>query len=299
MKPLLDRVRSGEILVADGAMGTLLMRRGLLTGRCPEEVNLTHPAALEEIARQYLGAGAEIIQTNTFGGSPLKLAMNGLDGRTEEINRRAVQAVRQGVGDRAYVAASCGPSGRMLQPHGDLDLQVLYDSFRRQIAALVEAGVDAICVETMIDLEEAKAAVRAAKDVSPKTPVMAMMTFDATPRGFYTVMGVSVEAAAAGLAEAGADIVGSNCGHGIENMVRIAAEFRRHTRLPILIQSNAGLPVMQDGKPEWPETPEFMAGKVPDLLAAGVSIIGGCCGTTPEHIRAIRQAVDRAVLAPG
>jgi 5-methyltetrahydrofolate--homocysteine methyltransferase len=166
------------------------------------------------------------------------------------------------------------------------------DSFRRQIRALCESGVDVICVETMIDLAEATLAVKAAKDISPDTPVMATMTFDATPKGFFTVMGVNVEQAASGLRAAGADIVGSNCGNGIENMVRIAAEFVRHTDLPLLIQSNAGLPEMKGGELVYGETPEFMADKARELVALGVSIIGGCCGTTPEHIAALRRMLD-------
>ena len=292
MRPLLERLQQGETLLADGAIGTMLLQRGLEAGACPESINLTRPQVLEEIARRYLDAGAEIIQTNTFGGSPLKLAMYDLDRQTEEINRRAVRAVRDAVADRAYVSGSCGPCGRILQPYGDADPDEVYDGFRRQMSALLDAGVDVICVETMIDLAEATLAVKAAKDISPDKPVMATMTFDATPKGFFTVMGVNVEQAAAGLRAAGADIVGSNCGNGIENMVRIAAEFTRHTDLPLLIQSNAGLPEMKGGELVYGETPEFMADKARELVALGVSIIGGCCGTTPEHIAALRQMLD-------
>ena len=292
MIPILQRLKNGEILIADGAMGTMLMQRGLADlGGCPEACNLSRPDALEDIARAYLDAGAEIIQTNTFGGTPLKLAMYGLDARTEEINRAAVLAVRRAVGDQAYVSASIGPCGRMLKPYGDTDPQAMYDGFRRQLAALAAAGVDVFCIETMTDLVEAKLAVQAAKETASAIPVLATMTFSPTPRGFFTIMGTSIPKAAAGLQEAGADVVGSNCGNGIELMVQIAAEFRRHTNQPMLIQSNAGLPVMKDGVAVYPETPEFMAGKVAELVAADVNIIGGCCGTTPDHIRAIRSAV--------
>jgi 5-methyltetrahydrofolate--homocysteine methyltransferase len=279
------------VVIADGAMGTMLFQRGLNPGECPERMNLDHPEVLEIIAGLYLSAGAEIIQTNTFGGSPLKLSFYGLEDKTEEINARAVHAVRKAVGDRAYVSASCGPSGRILQPYGDTSPEEVYDSFRRQLKVLIARGVDVICVETMTDLNEAILAVKAARSISSSIPVFATMTFDHTPRGFYTVMGTTVVQAAEGLAAAGADVVGSNCGNGILNMVKIAEEFAKHTALPIIIQSNAGIPVLKDGMSVFPDSPEFMAEKSQDLKKIGVKIIGGCCGTTPEHIFAIKKAV--------
>ncbi len=292
MKRLLERLTEGEILVADGAMGTMLFARGLESGQCPESINLDRPVLLEEIAGLYLNAGADICETNTFGASPLKLAQYGLQDRMEEINNSAVRAVRRVVGDRAYVAGCCGPSGNILTPYGDTDPEDVYDSYIRQMEVLVRAGVDCVCIETMIDLMEAKLAVKAVKDVSPAMPVTATMTFDSTPKGFYTIMGISIEKAASGLQEAGADVVGSNCGNGIENMVEIARDFRQCTDLPIIIQSNAGLPETKGGIPVYGETPAFMADKARELLALGVSIIGGCCGTTPQHTAAIRQMVD-------
>lgn len=292
MDHLSDRLKRDEIIVADGAMGTMLFRKGLPTRHCPEEYTLSHPHLLEEIAAEYFEAGAEIIQTNTFGGSPLKLEKYALDDRTEEINRRAVEIVRRVAGDKAYVSGSVGPSGRILIPYGDTAPEQIYDSARRQIRALLEAGVDVICVETMTDIVEAMLNIKAAKSLAPALPVMATMTFDRTPKGFFTIMGVTVEKAAQELEKAGADIIGSNCGHGIDLMVKIAREFRAHSHLPLIIQSNAGLPELVDGVPVYRETPEMMAGRVPELAAAGVSIIGGCCGTTPEHIAAIRRAVD-------
>jgi 5-methyltetrahydrofolate--homocysteine methyltransferase len=291
MKPFLDRVRSGPVLIADGAMGSFLMERGLRPGECPESFNLERPEVLREVAALYLDAGAEIVQTNTFGGSPLKLAAYGLDDKAEEINRAAAEAVREAVGDGAYVSGSCGPSGRTLEPYGDTSPDEVRESFRRQASALVGAGVDVLCVETMIDLEEAKLAVEAARSVSANIPVMATMTFDATPRGFFTIMGNDVASAAAGLTGAGADVVGSNCGNGIENMIEIAREFRACTDAPMLIQSNAGLPEMVGGRVVYGETPEFMAGKARELVELGVNIVGGCCGTTPAHTRALRRTL--------
>ena len=288
MKPFLERVRTGPVLVADGAMGSFLMARGLKPGDAPESFNLERQEVLREVASLYFEAGAEVVQTNTFGGSPLKLASYGLDDRTEEIAAAAVEAVRSVVGDDAYVSGSCGPTGGMLKPYGDVEPAEVREGFRRQTGALVSAGVDVLCIETMTDLNEAVLAIEATRSVSADIPIMATMTFDPTPRGFFTIMGIDVPAAAAGLLEAGADLVGSNCGNGIENMVKIAREFRARTDAPLLIQSNAGLPEMIDGSVVYTETPEFMAEKARELLDIGVDVIGGCCGTTPEHIRALR-----------
>jgi 5-methyltetrahydrofolate--homocysteine methyltransferase len=291
MQPFLERVKSGPVLVADGAMGSFLMDHGLRPGDAPESFNLSRQDVLREVAGLYLDAGAEVVQTNTFGGSALKLAAYGLDDRTEEINRLAVEAVREVVDGRAYVSGSCGPCGRTLLPYGDAEPDDVRESFRRQITALVEAGVDVLCVETMTDLTEARLAIEAARGVSADIPLMATMTFDAIPRGFYTIMGVDVPSAAAGLLEAGANLVGSNCGNGIENMVAIAREFRACTDAPMLIQSNAGLPQLVDGQVVYSETPGFMAERARELLKLGVQVIGGCCGTTPAHIHALKQAL--------
>lgn len=293
MKPILDRLKGGEILVADGAMGTMLFQKGLQSGDCPESLNLTKPELLEDIALLYLSAGADIVQTNTFGASPMKLSEYGLAEKTDEINSKAVSIVKNVVGRTAYVSGSCGPSGKILKPYGDTEPDLLYDAFEQQMRALVTAGIDVVCIETMTDLNEATLAVKAAKAVSAKIPVMATMTFDETPRGFFTIMGVNIETAASGLQNAGADIIGSNCGNGIENMIKIAREFKKVSNVPIIIQSNAGQPETKSGKLIYPETAEFFAEKTRDLVDAGVSIIGGCCGTTPEYIRAITESLHQ------
>jgi len=292
MESLKTRVGRGEIVLADGAIGSLLLARGLERGAAPESLNLERPQVLEEIARLYLEAGAEIVQTNTFGASPLKLANYALADRAAEINAGAVRAVRKAVGDRAYVSASCGPSGRLLLPYGDTAENDMFDSFLQQMKALVGAGVDAVCVETMTDIREATLAVRAVRSLSADLTVMATMTFEATSRGFFTIMGVSVETACRELENAGADLVGSNCGNGSARMAAIAREFKKHAKRPLLIQPNAGVPELRRGQVLYPETPEFMAGMVGELLESGASVIGGCCGTTPDHIRAMRAALD-------
>lgn len=292
MRKLLERLAAGDVLVADGATGTMLMERGLHVGQPPESFNLKHIDVLEEIAREYLSVGADIIQTNTFGASRLKLMQYSLEAQVEEINKNAVLAVKKAAAKRAYVSGSCGPTGKFLKPYGEIEPQEMVDVFREQMGALIDAGVDIVCIETMIDLQEATYAIKGARRVSSSIPVVATMTFDHTPKGFYTVMGVGIEEAAKGLEIAGADVVGSNCGNGIENMILIAQEFRQYTKLPIIIQSNAGKPELKGNKAVYPETPDFMAEKAGELISLGVSIIGGCCGTTPAHIRALRKAVD-------
>jgi 5-methyltetrahydrofolate--homocysteine methyltransferase len=294
MVPFLQRLQRGPAVVGDGAWGTLLMERGLEPGRCPETFNLERPELLTEIGSLYLEAGAEILTTNTFGASPLKLEPYGLDSRAEAINRAAVEALRAIAAGRAWISASVGPTGAILKPYGDADEDAVYGSFQRQIEALAEAGADLLCVETMIDLREASLAVQAARNVAPELPVMATMTFDSTPRGFYTVMGVNVEQAARGLRDAGADVVGSNCGNGSETMVEIARAFRDRTSLPLIIQPNAGLPQNRGGQVVYPESPAFMADQALELLGLGVAVIGGCCGSTPDHIHEIRRRIDRA-----
>lgn len=292
MAGLLEKLRGGEILVGDGAWGTMLMARGLEPGQCPELVNLERPEILGEIASLYVDAGAELITTNTFGGSSLKLAAYNLAERTEEINRRAVHELRPVVGDRAYISASVGPTGKILKPYGDTAPEQVSESFSRQIGALIEAGADLICIETMMDLSEAQLAIGAARSICTEIPIIATMTFDATPRGFFTMMGSSIAQAAAGLEEAGADIIGSNCGNGIEKMVEIALEMKRCSELPLIIQSNAGLPENRAGEVVYPESPELMADQAAKLIELGVAVIGGCCGTGPDHIRAFRRLVD-------
>ncbi len=292
MEGLLTRLKRGDVLVGDGAWGTQLMQRGLPADQPPEWFALEKPETIEEVARLYVEAGADLITTDTFGGTSFRLRLHGLDSERERVNRQAVEAVKRAVGGRALVSGSVGPSGRLLEPIGDTPPDAVEEAFAEQIAALASAGADVLCVETMGDLTEATRAVKAAKSVAPGVPVMATMTFEPTPRGYFTVMGVSVEKAVAGLEAAGADAVGSNCGTGIGDMVGVARQMVRATRLPLIIQPNAGLPESRDGAVVYNETPEAMAARVPELLDLGVSIVGGCCGTTPEHIRAIRKAVE-------
>lgn len=293
MRPFIERVRSGHTILGDGAWGTMLMARGLDAGHPPETFNLEHPEVLAEIARQYVEAGAEILTTNTFGGSPLRLAQHGLEGSTEALNRAGVDAIRSVARGRAYLAGDIGPSGRILKPYGDCEPADVKASYERQVRALAQAQVDFFCIETMTDLAEAVLAVQAVRAVAGAIPVVATMTFDRTPRGFFTVMGTSIAVAARELVKAGADVVGSNCGNGIDVMVEIACEFRRQTPWPLAIQSNAGLPERRGTELLYAENPQYTAQRAVTLAEMGVAIIGGCCGTTPAHVRAISEAMAR------
>lgn len=288
---VLTRIKNGEILVSDGAMGTLLFDRGLKSGDCPEKMNLQNPSVLEEIARLYSEAGADIVHTNTFGASPLKLAQYGLVDQIHDIVSSAVNSARRGAAKNTAVSLSVGPTGKILKPYGDTDSETIYNAFVEQISPAIEAGVDMITIETMIDLQEALLAVRAARALNEMIPVVATMTFDKGPRGFHTIMGTSVESACKSLEDGGASIIGSNCGNGSELMVELAQIFRENTDLPLIIQPNAGVPEIRGGATIYPESPGDMAAQAQHLIDIGISIIGGCCGTTPAHIKAIKELV--------
>ncbi len=285
-----------KILLGDGAMGTLLIARGVPTDDCLERVNLERPELLEEIARAYFEAGSDLFETNTFGASPIKLAGNGLEKQVVEINREAVRAVRRVVGERGVIGGSVGPTGALMEPVGEVNPSDVYEGFLKQMEGLIDGGVDFICIETMADLAEATLALRAAREIKKTIPVSVTMTFDKTKRGYYTMMGVNAQTAGAELEKAGADLVGANCGLGIENMVEIARAYSEGCSLPVFVQPNAGMPEMREGKTVYPETPEVMSGRLGALLETGILVLGGCCGTTPDHIRAFRRILGPRVF---
>ncbi len=299
MAGLTEKLAARRLLVGDGAWGTRLQERGLEPGECPELWNVTQPREVRRVAEEYLAAGSDLILTNTFGGSPLMLRRHGLEERTEELNaagaRLSLEAAAA-AGGRALVAASVGPTGELPAPLGTFSEAELEEAYRRQMRALLRAGVRLLCVETMIDLTEACCAVRAAKaaarELGLAVEVMATLTYGPTPGGYRTAMGVDIPQTVEGLTRAGADALGSNCGNGIEQMLPIAAAFRALTALPLLVQANAGLPVLEGGRTVFRQGPEDMARHVPALVRAGASILGGCCGTGPAHIVALRKAVD-------
>ena len=288
---LLDRLSEKRILVSDGAWGTMLQAQGLAAGDCPEEWNLSHAAQVQAVAQAYAEAGADLVLTNTFGGSGFKLAKTGYGDQVNAFNAAGAKNSLLGAGD-AIVAGSVGPTGEFLEPYGDVTGEQMESCFAEQIGAMLEAGLRVLCVETMSAVEEAACAIGAAKKLDPSVEVICTMTFDNTAKGFRTMMGTGPGEAASRLADAGADVVGSNCGNGIEQMVAIARQMREATSRPILVHANAGLPQRVDGKTVFTQTPDDFAARVGELVEAGAVIIGGCCGTTPDHIRAIRAAVD-------
>jgi len=296
----LQELGDGHILIADGAWGTLLDALSLRDGHGPsrgappEQWVLDEPEAVLDIGRSYAAVGPDILMTNTMGGSRIKLARAGLADRVEEINRRAVELSVEAAGGRIPVFASVGPTGEFMAPLGDIGEAEMVAAFAEQIAALLAGGANGIVIETMFDLRETKAALRAARDQS-EVPVVASMTFDKGRSGYATIMGVPPEQAAEELQAAGADIVGSNCGHGMENMVEVIALMRPATDLPLWAKPNAGMPRLHAGQAVFEETPEDMVAHFGKLVAAGAHVIGGCCGTTPEHIRALIDARDHLV----
>ena len=288
---IVDILKTGKILVSDGAWGTFLYQKGMKAGECPDEWSLTHFDAVKDIAKSYIDAGSDMVETNSFGANRFKLQHFGLQDKVSEINEAAARASREAAGDDKYVIASIGPTGKMLLM-GDVTEEEFYDCFREQAVALEKGGADAVCIETMSDGDEAVQAIRAAKE-NTGLEVIATFTFEKTVQSEYrSMMGLSPSDAVRMAVDAGADIVGTNCGNGMERMVDIVREIRRE--FPdtfILVHANAGLPVLVDGKDTFPETPEMMASYIPTLIEAGANIIGGCCGTTPAHIKAIKEAI--------
>ncbi|MHC4914052.1 MAG: homocysteine S-methyltransferase family protein [Planctomycetota bacterium] len=279
-----------KVLVSDGAWGTMLAARGLPAGTAPEAWNLERPDEVRAVAAAYVSAGSDVILTNSFGGSAPKLEKAGLAGKVEEVNRRAAEISAEAAGGKALVFASMGPTGEFLQPLGDLSEDQALAVFSAQARALAAGGADGIVIETFTDLGEARCALRAARDATG-LPVAASMTFEKGPAGYATMMGVAPAQAAEQLGAAGADAVGGNCGAGVEDMTEIVALIAPATSLPIWAKANAGLPELVEGQTVFRQTAADFAAAAPKLVAAGARIVGGCCGTTPEHIRVLAAAV--------
>jgi 5-methyltetrahydrofolate--homocysteine methyltransferase len=288
---IVSGIGGGRVLISDGAWGTFLQKKGLQPGECPELWNITHRSDVLDIALSYIGAGADMIETNSFGGSRFKLEKYGLGERVSELNREAAAISREAAGPDKWVLGSVGPTGKLLMLD-EVTPEELYEAFREQSVALEEGGADAIVVETMTDLEEAVLAVRAARE-NTAIPVFCTMTFDKLVTGDYrSMMGISPAEMVQPLMDAGASVIGANCGNGIEGMVSIVREIRAvNSDIPVLVHANAGMPVYRDGDTFFPESPEEMAGHLGALIAAGANIIGGCCGTTPEHIAKLKSCL--------
>ena len=291
MSAIYEALEKG-ILISDGAMGTMLQSKGLTDGGAPELWNVENPEAVESVLEEYAAAGANLITTNTFGGTRGRLQMHGLEDRLFELNKAGAEIARK-VADRhpgCFVMGDVGPSGELMEPMGTMTPDQAKDLFAEQIKALVAGGVDAILIETMSDLSEVEAAVNAVKEVAPNLPIIATFSFDTNLR---TMMGVKPAMAVKTLAAQGVRIIGANCGRGVDEMRVIAKELTeaRPDGVYIITQSNAGLPKLVGGDFVYDGTPEEMAKYALDMKELGVNVIGSCCGSTPAHTTAMKAAI--------
>ncbi len=284
---LLDELIAGGPALLDGAWGTELQARGLAIGEVPDFWNLEHADRVEEVGRAYVDAGSDIILTNTFRANAIALARHAEVSKLDQVNRAGVEISKRAAGRRARVFASIGPSGNM---GGQVDEASLRAAFERQARALAAGGADAIVVETMTDLEEAGFAIDAARATG--LPVVACMVYDSGKKKARTMMGVTPERAAEALSRAGADVIGANCGNGINGYIPICERLASATDRPIWIKANAGLPALEGGEVVYRTTPDEFASHLGELIDAGASFIGGCCGTNPAFIKALRARLD-------
>ena len=277
-------------VVTDGAWGTELMKKGMKAGECPEIWNLTQPEKVAKVAASYVDAGSRVILTNTFGGNRFVLSRYNMDNKVQELNREGVAISKKAAGSRALVFASMGPSGKMLIMK-DVTESELRKAFQEQAEAIKDAGADAIVIETMTDINEALIAIEAAKTTG--LALVASMVFDAGKEKDRTIMGNTIEEMAEKFASGGVDVLGSNCGKGIEGFLPVCRKMKKNTALPIWIKANAGSPEYKNGETVYNTTPEDYAAYVPMLIETGADFIGGCCGTNPDFIRAIKDKLDR------
>ncbi|MFW6154674.1 MAG: homocysteine S-methyltransferase family protein [Planctomycetota bacterium] len=282
----------GRVLVTDGAWGTQLQQRGLPAGSCPELWNVEHPQAVKDVARAYIVAGSDIILTNTFGANGPVLARHGAADRLAELAEAGVALSRRAAGSDVLVFASMGPTGRMLmiEEHA---ADELYSSFATAARAFADGGADAVVIETMTEPAEAALAARAVRDTTD-LPIVASLTYGSGPDGMATMMGAHPADVLSALDGLDVGAFGANCGVGPEAYIKVIRRYRELTDAPLWVKANAGLPVMRNGTSVFPLGPDAYAAFVPALIAAGATFIGGCCGTGPDHIAAIRKAVDDA-----
>ncbi len=288
-----------RVALYDGGMGTMLFQEGLVDGESPEPWNWERPEVVNNVYRAYYQAGADVVQTNTFGGTTIKLSERDLQDRTYDANYLAAKALSGLCPEGRFAAGDVGPTGKFLKPMGEFDLEEFDAAFEAQMHGLVDGGVDLISIETMYSLDETVSALRAAKKVSG-LPVSVCMTFNQNPRGFFTLMGETVPHCIKMLEENGADIVGSNCTHGTPVFKELIVLLRDCTDLPIIVQPNRGNPVLERGEMSYKQTVQEYVEDIRDIADLGVSIIGGCCGTTPEFTSGMREVLGvRPVAGAG
>lgn len=293
MPSILEALKNGRVLISDGAWGTFLHQKGLGPEECPELWNVTHRGDVFAIAKSYIDAGADIILTNSFGGSPTKLKHYGLENRTFELNKAAAEISKEAAGKDKFVLGSIGPTGLVIMMQ-EVPQEEIYEGFKIQADGLIKGGVDAVCIETFSEIDEAITAVKAVKDISD-IEIICTFTFEKTADGKYkTMMGTTPTEMVNALKDSGISIIGTNCGNGFENMIDIVKEIRNSdSKTPVLVHANAGKPIFDEGKTVFPETPEMMALRVNELIKCGANIVGGCCGTTPDHIRALSNEIKK------
>jgi homocysteine S-methyltransferase len=289
MTTLLDRLLDPDrIIVFDGAMGTMLYSKGVFINQCYDELNLRAPDLVRDIHRKYVDAGAQVLETNSFGANRIKLSQYGLESQVKELNRAAATVAREAAGDRALVAGAVGPLGVRIEPYGATSADEAFAVFREQMEGLAEGGVDLFILETFADLLEIEQAIRAARAVNPSLPVVAQMTIGADCRTPY---GAGPEDVARSLDKWGVDVIGLNCSVGPQTILECIEKMAPHTTKKLSAQPNAGMPRDVGGRSMYMASPEYMASYARHLVHAGVKILGGCCGTTPEHIRAIADGI--------
>ena len=292
-RTILDLVRERPVLL-DGGLGSELIARGLPQGACPEVWNTERPETVKAIHASYYEAGSDAVSTNSFGGSRIKLAAYGLEARAAELNAAAARIAREAAPAGRFVGGSIGPTGKFLKPQGELAEAELEDAFAEQARALARGGADFLIVETQYDLREALAALRAARSAASALPVFVSLTFNAYPRGYFTLMGNGVAAVVEALEKEGASAVGANCTLDSREFVGLVAAFRQATRLPVIAQANAGRPVLgTDGEVVYSQSLEDYVGFIPAIIEAGANVVGGCCGTRPEHVRKMSELIHK------
>ena len=298
IKEEIRKILEERTLLLDGAMGTMLQANGLKSGECPEEWNISNPQIIKNIHKEYIKAGSDIILTNTFGASGIKLSNYDREKEVKTINESAVKICKDAINEteiskrKIYAGGSIGPTGKILEPYGNLSVEKTYESYREQVLVLEKAGIDLIVLETFYDLEEIRTALRAVKE-NTNLMVFASMTFD---KNLKTIYGIKPEKAVVTLENDGADGVGANCGTGPEIMYEVMKLMKKVSKKYLLVEPNAGLPEIVDGKIFYPASPENMADYAKKFKDLEINIIGGCCGTTPLHINAMSDKIKNGSL---
>jgi homocysteine S-methyltransferase len=288
MKGLRERLRGNEVIVFDGGVGTYLYEKGVFINTCYDELNLTNPDIVTEVHREYVTAGADVIETNTFGANRFRLAAHGLEKKAYEIAKRGAQLAKAVAGDETLVAGSVGPLGVLIEPLGKVSFEEAREAFREQVKGLLDGGADMIILETFVLVPELLQAIRAVKEVNPDTPIMAQVTINDDGN---LLSGATLESFVKAVGDSGVDTIGLNCSVGPKSMLEALETLKTLTPLPISVQPNAGLPQSIGGRNIYMTSPEYMAEYAKRFIQTGATIVGGCCGTNPAHIRAIRRAV--------